>query len=364
MRVRVESGRIAALEPAPDDATLPWVGPGLVDVQVNGFAGVDFNRPGATPAAWARACAGLYASGVTAFLATLVTHERGAYRSLLAEWQACRAVDPANCAGFHVEGPFLNPSPDTHGVHDPALMAGADPVWLDEWQAATGRSVRVVTLAPEVEPVKACLFISRATRDGVRVSLGHAMPSALELEYAVDAGATAWTHLGNAVARVMPRFDNPLFHAMSEDRLRCCLIPDGVHVPPYAFRVCARALGARLVRTTDAMSGAGAGPGRYTLRNVEAEVGADGVARDPVTQRLAGSTVTAFDGVFRAARMSGLSWAAMWDAFSTEPARWLGRESGLDPGAPADLCVFRVEPAPQLLRTIQSGDVRFDVAAA
>jgi N-acetylglucosamine-6-phosphate deacetylase len=358
--VRVEDGRIVSLDPVADDVSLPWIAPGLVDAQVNGFAGVDFNRSGADAAAWTRVCDGLYAHGVTAFLATFISHEREVYRTLLREWQAQRAVSPGNCAGFHMEGPFLNPSPDTHGVHDPALMCGANVAWLDEWQAATSRGVRVVTLAPEYEGVKAGVFISRAVRDGVRVSIGHAMPSALELEYAVDAGATAWTHLGNACARTMPRFDNPLFHAMAEERMRCFLIPDAVHMPHYAFRVCARALGGRLLLTTDAMSGAGAGPGTFTLGRVEVNVGRDGVARDPGSGRLAGSTVTPFAGVFLAARMSGLPWASMWDAFSTEPARWLGVESGLTAGGPADFCVFTTAPAPRLLRTVHAGEVRFE----
>jgi N-acetylglucosamine-6-phosphate deacetylase len=362
VRVRAEAGRIVSLETIDADAgSVPWLAPGLVDAQVNGFGGVDFNRPNLSPAEWAHACEALYAHGCTRFLAALITHAAEDYGGLLRGLAARRAEHGANCAGFHLEGPFLNPSPDTRGVHDPAWMRAADAGELAEWQRAAGGAVRVVTLAPEMEAAKACLFISKAVREGVRVAIGHSMAGAHEIEYAVDAGASAWTHLGNACARVMPRFDNPIVHAVAEDRLRVFVIPDGVHVPHYAVKVLAAALGARLLLTTDAMAGAGAGPGDYTIGRVVVSVGRDGVAREPDEGRLAGSTLTPFAGVFRAAELAHRPWAEMWDAFSTGVASWLGFEHGLAPGCAADVCLFETEPGPRLVEVWADGERRYGV---
>ena len=101
---------------------------------------------------------------------------------------------------------------------------------------------------------------------------------------AIEAGAVGWTHLGNAAPAIAPKFENVIFHALAQSNLMPSLIPDGIHIPPHAFRAMARMLNKatppRLLLTTDAMAGAGAKkPGKYTLGEIQAEVGADGSAR-------------------------------------------------------------------------------------
>jgi N-acetylglucosamine-6-phosphate deacetylase len=138
------------------------------------------------------------------------------------------------------------------------------------------------------------------------------------------------------------------------------LIPDGLHLPPHAFRVLARALGqanpSRLLLTTDAMAGAGAEkPGSYTLGDVQVEVGADGSARLPGSGRLAGSTLTPFQGAFLAERMAGIFLEDAWTAFSTRPASLLGLKHGLAEGNSADFCLLSPEKTPYLLATYHRG---------
>ncbi len=135
-------------------------------------------------------------------------------------------------------------------------------------------------------------------------------------------------------------------HALSKADLYASLIPDGLHVPEFAFRVLAHSLQRRqpprLLLTTDAMAAAGSGqPGRYTLGEVEVEVGEDGSARLPGSGRLAGSTLTPFEGVFRAEQMSGMFLEDVWTAFSSRPAALLHTQHGIAVGNPADFVLSR-----------------------
>jgi len=358
MTVTVEEGKFVSLTPAAEQADLPWIGPGLIDVQINGFGGVDFNRPGLTPEEWRHACTRLRAQGCTGFLATLITHSDAETTQLLDDLNRCRTAEPANCLGFHLEGPFLNPDPGTRGAHDPAQMIPADSALFDRWNEIAGGAIRFLTLAPEIAPQAALALIGQVRAAGVHVSIGHSTAMGETLRRAVDAGAETWTHLGNAVPRQIDKFENVLLHALAEERISAFLIPDGLHLPPHAFLALARALGSRLLLTTDAMSGAAApaGQDRFSLGAQEVEVSADGRAVLPGSGRLAGSTLTPFAGVFRAAELGGMSWAAAWESFSIRPARLLGLDHGIAAGRAADFCLFRTEPGPRMLGTFEKGE--------
>ena len=362
--VSAADGRFTAFTPQPgaDLASLPWIAPGLADLQINGFAGVDFNGDGIDRAAWRHACRRLEANGCTLFLATLITHTDADMARLLGHLQALRAADPLNCAGFHLEGPFLNPDPGTRGAHDPAKMTPADPAAFARWQAAAGGGIRLMTLAPETDPAAALPFIGAVTAGGVRISVGHSMAMGEVLRQAADAGAGAWTHLGNAAPHQAHKFDNVMLHVLAEDRLRGFLIPDGLHVPTHAFKALARALGPRLLLTTDAMCGADAAPGDYVFSGMAVTVHPDRRATLTGTDKLAGATLVPFDGVFRAAAMAGLPWGEMWDAFSVRPAAWIGVAHGLEPGLPADFCLVETEPQPVLRAVYRAGQPAGDAA--
>jgi N-acetylglucosamine-6-phosphate deacetylase len=180
------------------------------------------------------------------------------------------------------------------------------------------------------------------------------------LEAAITAGAVGWTHLGNAAPALAPKFDNVLLHALAQPKLMATLIPDGLHLPPHAFRALARALEqaepSRLLLTTDAMAAAGAGrTGKFTLGELEVEVAGDGSARLPESGRLAGSTLTPFAGVFQAERMARIYLEDAWAAFSTRPAEMLGLNHGIVEDHSANFCLLSPEKTPYLLATYQRG---------
>jgi N-acetylglucosamine-6-phosphate deacetylase len=339
---------------------LPWIAPGLVDIQINGFAGVDFNRPIESDAAWEHATQQLYAHGCTGFLIALITNREEGYRQLLGELTARLRDNARNCLGFHMEGPWLNPDPAFRGAHRAEWMQPPSLHLLEEWRAVAGDALKLITLAPEMNLEQSLPVIQQGRKEGIHFFLGHSGAMGETLERAVEAGANGWTHLGNASPAMAPKFDNVLLHVLAQPGLMTSLIPDGVHVPPHAFRVLARALEqsepSRLLLTTDAMAGAAAGsPGHYTLGEVEVEVGADGAARLPGSGRLAGSTLTPFQGVFGAERMAGIYLEDAWEAFSLRPAELLGREHGLKQGHSADFCLLSPEKEPYLLATYHRG---------
>ena len=358
--VEVEGPLFKKIAPHRGDILdLPWIAPGLVDIQINGFAGIDFNRAIESDDAWHHATQQLYAHGCTGFLIALITNREEGYRDLLTALSRRIRRDPRNCLGFHMEGPWLNPDPGYRGAHRADWMRKPDLRLLEEWRAVAGDLLKLITLAPEVDPEAALAVIRAGVEQKIAFFLGHSAAMGEPLRRAIEAGATGWTHLGNAVPATVPKFENVILHVLSQPGLKASLIPDGLHLPPHAFRALVRSLDqsvpSRLLLTTDAMAGAATGPGRYTLGDVAVEVGADGAARLPDSGRLAGSTLTPFEGVFRAEKMSGFYLEDVWEAFSVRPAALLGLDHALLPGHPADFCLLSPEKEPRLLATYHQG---------
>lgn len=346
--------------PKGDILDLPWIAPGLVDIQINGFGGVDFNRAIESDEAWHHATQQLYIHGCTGFLATLITNEEESYRKLLTDLTARIRRDPRNCLGFHMEGPWLNPDPGYRGAHRAEWMQKPSVRMLQEWQTLAGDLLKLITIAPEIDPEASLQVIAEGKRTGVQFFIGHSAAMGEILSQAVAAGAIGWTHLGNAVPATVPKFENVLFHALAQPELMASLIPDGLHLPPHAFRTMARALdqaaSSRLLLTTDAMAGAGTDKaGIYSLGEVLVEVCTDGSARLPGSRRLAGSTLTPLQGVVGAERMAGIYLEDAWEAFSTRPASLLGLKHELAAGNPADFVLLSPEKTPYLLATYHQG---------
>jgi N-acetylglucosamine-6-phosphate deacetylase len=359
--VEVEDHVYRSIKPEKADILdLPWIAPGLIDIQINGFAGIDFNRALESDDAWHHATQQLYAHGCTGFLIALITNTEEGYRKLLTDLTARILLDPRNCLGFHMEGPWLNPDPGYRGAHKAEWMQKPSLRLLKEWWKIAGQLLKLITLAPEIDPEVSAQVIRAGVEKQIQFFLGHSGAQGEILRGAVEAGAVSWTHLGNAMPASVPKFENVMMHALAQPTLMASLIPDGLHLPPHVFRVLAQTLDSptpsRLLLTTDAMAGAAAGkPGAYTLGEVQVEVGADGSARLPDSGRLAGSTLTPFQGVFLAERMGGLFLEDAWDAFSTRPASLLHLHHGLAEGNPADFCLLSPEKTPYLLATYLRG---------
>lgn len=298
---------------------------GLFDLQVNGFGGVDFQRtPSLEEVRYA--CERLVGRRMTQILATFITCERAALLEKLRRFEDYRRQDKLIrdvIVGYHLEGPYLSAEVGYRGAHRGDLMK--DPDW-DEFQknqdAANGR-IRLVTLAPERKGSGE--FIQNATRSGVRISLGHTNASAHEIDIAIGSGATLCTHLGNGCPSEMHRHDNIIQRLLARDELIACLIPDGIHLPPNVLKNLYRAKPeGQVILTTDAMAAAGAGPGKYTIGELELEVAEDKVVRLPGASNFAGSALSLDEGVCRAQEWLGVSHEKATLMASSTPAIALG----------------------------------------
>ena len=343
VRLTCAGDRIKSLEPlAGGSADLPVLLPPLVDIQINGFAGVDFQNDTCTRADLERAAAGLAAAACSRFLLTLITDRWDRMLARLKNYRALRASSPQlmrRIAGWHMEGPFLSPTPGFHGAHPPEFMVAPTAARLRELKAVTGDDAVLITLAPEWPEAPEAIRCARTL--GFHVWLGHTDATPAQLSAAIAAGAEGYTHLGNGCPPEWHRHDNIAFRVLDEPRLRVSIIPDRIHVSPMLFRLFHRALDdARICYTTDAISAGGAGPGVFPLAGMKVEVGADGIVRQPGKANYAGSSLAPLEGVRRAAEMLRRPPQSVWNFFSTQPARFAGLAPALVAGAPADFCLL------------------------
>ena len=297
--------------------------PGLFDLQVNGFGGIDFNAPDLTADRVAEALVRMRTTGVTRCLPTLIT---SGFERFAANARVLAQMTTPAIAGIHMEGPYLSPEDGPRGAHPREHIAAAS---IEDFRrrqdAAEGRIV-LVTLAPESPG--ALPLIEYLVASGVRVALGHTAATVQELAYAIAAGATLATHLGNGCAQLLPRHPNAIWELLAADAVHATLIVDGHHLPPATVKAMVRAKGAeRTILITDAMAAAGCAPGSFTIGGVDCEVGDDGRVSLRGTPYLAGSSLTLDRAIENTVRFTGLPIDDVIPMAATNPARWLGMET-------------------------------------
>ena len=297
----------------------------LFDIQVNGFAGVDFQSLELSLPDLRRAVEALRACQTHRFLLTFITDGIDALAAKFKHIQELRSQDPLiaeTICGYHLEGPFLSAEDGYRGAHPGGLQL--DPDWqaFRQLQAAAGGLIKLLTIAPELPG--SAEFIAEAAQSGVVVSLGHTNASDAQIDAAIRAGAKLCTHLGNGVPQTMHRHDNVMQRLLARDELTAFFIPDGVHLPPAVFKNFFRAKPrGKVLFTTDAVSAAGAPPGRYTVGSLKVE-SKDGVVRQPGRKNFAGSCLTPDQGVANAARWLGIPVSEARAMFSTQVAAHFG----------------------------------------
>lgn len=241
---------------------------GSVDLQVNGYAGVDFNADVVSPEAFRSACDVLRNDGVSSILATVITDSVAALQKRLGNIVAAREQDSLVAEvilGIHIEGPFLNPQPGFIGAHPAEHASPADLDTMKQLLDCADGLTRIVTLAPECDPnFKVTKWLADQS---ITVSAGHCDPTLAQLSEAIDSGLSMFTHLGNGCPLNQHRHDNIIQRALSlSDQLHIGFIADGIHVPFFALRNYLRVAGReRAFIVTDAVSAAGMGPGEYEL---------------------------------------------------------------------------------------------------
>ncbi len=335
--VAIEFGKtIDAVRPEPGAPRDLYISSGFIDLQVNGFAGVDFNNPAASLQDIAAAIDAILATGVTRCLPTVITGPPEQMLASLRNLNQARQKLPRGrmIAGFHVEGPHIGAEDGPRGAHPAQWVRPPDPEEFKRWQDVTSGLIRIVTLSPHWPDAPA--YIDAVTKVGVVVSIGHTAATADQIAAAVDAGAKLSTHLGNAANSVLSKQPNLLWDQLAEDRLSASFIVDGIHLGDAFLRVALRAKGIdKSILVTDAAAPAGAKQGPYRLGELDIELTPDDRVVLAGRQKLAGSALRMNRAISNVARIAGVTLRDAVKMATTNPARLIGIS------IPNDIVVFR-----------------------
>jgi N-acetylglucosamine-6-phosphate deacetylase len=365
IELEISHGRFANVRELADRVAAPeglcWIGPGFLDVQVNGYGGQEFSSRALTIEHVAEIARKQATFGVTQFCPTVTTagfdtivHALGTIA------EACRRFEDVAyaIAGIHLEGPYISREDGPRGAHP--LEHCREPDWdeFERFQRAAEGRIRIVTLSPEYP--RSVEFIRRAFQSGVVVAIGHTAADSAQIRAAVDAGAKLSTHLGNGAHRMLRRHPNYIWDQLAEDRLMASLIVDGHHLPGEVVQSLVRGkTPERCILVSDLSGMAGLPPGRYATQLCDLEILGDGrLVIAGQDQLLAGAAEPIGAGVANVMRFAGVDLATAIHMASHHPARLLGMvENNLQVGDPADATLF------DLARTADGRVARLDVRA-
>lgn len=365
VEITIQGGVIGRIRDLPQTAVPAdhWVLPGLVDIQVNGYGGIDLNGPDLDAAGVGRIVRSLQARGVTRFCPTICTqsHEHMT-RALRTVANAC-AGEPwieRAVAGIHVEGPYISPEDGPRGAHPLEHVRAPDWEEFEAFQQAARGRIRILTLSPEWP--EAAAFIRRAAPSGVIVAIGHTAASPEMLREAIAAGARLSTHLGNGAHASLPRHPNYIWEQLAADELSASIIADGHHLPPAVVKTFVRTKGiGRTILISDAVALAGMPPGDYDWLGLRVTLTPVGRIKLTGTPYLAGSALDLGSALVKTMAFAGVTLAEAVTMATANPARLLGIEVGaLTEGARADLVVMRIDPEAgrsEILRTVVGGEI-------
>ena len=363
--IQIYNGKIVRMNRLPDDTSSVkiYVAPGLVDLQINGYLGYDFSDPKLTIEGVRAATKALWKVGVTSFLPTICTNDHAVYIKCLSTLsEACDDKEIGlSIPGFHLEGPYISPLEGFRGSHMTNYIRQPDWDEFIEFQKAAHNGIRLITVAPELNG--AALFIRKCSENGVVVALGHHNGSTLEIEAAVDAGATLSTHLGNGCANLIDRHKNPLWPQLADDRLTATLIADGFHLNKEEIQCFYKMKGIeRTILVSDMVDLAGLKPGEY-IREEKVVVLTPDVVKFPAENVLAGAASPIISGVSNIMKFTHCSLGDAIKMASTNPARAIGLNDigELKQGKRADLILFTIEEGKIVIQeTIVAGKTVFN----
>jgi N-acetylglucosamine-6-phosphate deacetylase len=343
IQIAVDDGIITSIK-ACDAPTDLWISAGLIDLQVNGYAGLDCNDLTATAEMIPQLARAMLAIGVTTFAPTVITASESDILNLLALIAAGRASDVVAqkyIPFIHVEGPSISPLEGYRGAHRESCVRPPSLAEFGRWQEACGGLVGLVTLSPHFDGSDE--YIAALVARGVHVSIGHSHATQEQIQRAVDAGARLSTHLGNGIAPLLQRHPNPIWSQLADDRLTACFIADGHHLPSETLKVMVRAKGLdRSILVSDTVALSGMPPGHYvTPVGGRVELSADGRLSVEGTPTLAGSAIPLVECIGRAVRMTGRPLAEVLTMATENPGRFVGNRGRLRVGERADILRFR-----------------------
>ena len=347
VEITLEEGKIKQINPSKKstNAIKKYIAPGLIDVQINGYVGVDFSGPDLTVEGVKKATKALWKAGVTSYFPTIITSDIERIKKNFAILAKAKK-DPEiglSIPGFHLEGPYISPMAGFRGAHLEKYIKAPNWEEFQAIQSAADNGIKMITVAPELDG--AIPFIKKCVESGVIVSLGHHNGSAEDVEAAVNAGAKMATHLGNGCANEINRHDNPLWPQLSNDGLTISIIADGFHLRREEVRTFYKAKGvAKTILVSDALDLAGLPPGEYS-RGERTLLLTPNVVKLPKENVLAGAASPISKCVGVVMDFTGCSLENAIQMASTNPAKMFSMEGlgTIEQDKRADLILFTME---------------------
>jgi N-acetylglucosamine-6-phosphate deacetylase len=298
---------------------------GFLDLQVNGYAGVDFSEPGLRLEDVRKVAEALHERGTLAFCPTVITAPVNVYEQnlpVLAEALRDRELAP-HLLGIHLEGPFISPQDGARGAHPQAHVLPPSVSLYDRLRELAEDKIALLTIAPEIPG--AAQLAQHVAATGTRLAIGHHQADRDTVSAACAWGARLSTHLGNGIPNMLPRHPNPLWDQLDEDRLWISLITDGHHLPDAFVRVVLRVKSpSRLMVVSDSAPIAGFPPGRYDTLGQEVVLEESGKLWNPVGNHLVGSSACMLDCMNHLAVVTELGEEDLWKIGYSNPLAFLG----------------------------------------
>lgn len=362
IEIIVEEGkikRIKKLDQSMDNLNI--IAPGLIDVQINGFKGIDFNNEPLSKEEWELVTKELAKVGVTTFYPTIITNSNEKLMEIFEGnlKSISKGFSDANLiGGFHLEGPYISSEDGPRGAHPKEYVRNPDWSEFSELQEKAGGLIKIVTLSPEWSSANE--FIKLANDNGVKVALGHLDANQQQIDEAVSAGALLSTHLGNGAHVSLPRHPNYLWDQLAEDKLWATVISDGHHLPVNVLKVINLAKKEKMILVSDSVSLAGMQPGNY-----ETPIGGKVTLTEDYRLHLqdnpkilAGSTQSLIMGVNHLVNNGICTFAEALDKASVLPAKLMNvpQQYGITENSPADLILLKKNDEKlEVLETIKNG---------
>ncbi len=327
------------------DAKGQYIAPGLIDIQINGYMGVDFSDQDLTLEDLHAATKALWKEGVTTFLPTVITNGQKNLKksfSILAAALDDQEIG-TSIPGFHLEGPYISPVQGFRGAHLEKYIRIPDWDEFSELQKAACNKIKLITVAPEVNG--AIPFIKKCTGAGVVVSLGHHNGSTETIKQAAGVGASLSTHLGNGCANMIDRHNNPIWPQLADDRITITIIADGFHLNREEVQCFYKIKGVeKTILVSDALDLAGLPPGEY-IRSERVVLLTSDVVKFPDENCLAGAATPLSTCVSNLMKFTQCSLENAVQMASSNPAMKLGLNDigEIKQGKRADLIQFTID---------------------
>lgn len=326
IEITIDNNNIQSIQELRSTESKVLIAPTFVDIQVNGFAGYDINKPNVTSSDVIEMVRALWNVGTGFICPTIVTASfEDISNSIKSIVDACKSDSALahSILGIHLEGPYISTEDGPRGAHPREHVR--KPNW-DEFrrlQDTAEGMIRIVTLAPEVSG--AISMIEKLVIDGIVVAIGHTDASPQDIHDAISAGAKLSTHLGNGAHAMIQRHPNYIWEQLGADELWASLIVDGYHLPPTVVKSMIRAKTLeRCILISDATALARMPSGQYQFAGQSVELTSDRRIHLLGTEYLAGSAIELVSGVENSVRFAEISLADAVSMATLQPLRLLG----------------------------------------